>query len=100
MADPTRHQIENGAAGWQNLTIEVGDRGDRGRVDLSGPRQLGTCKRVGAHFKVRWCSDWKKRHIPRLQPVWLQIGMARRSIHSQLRETQRFMLLRLSAREA
>ena len=52
MADPTRHQIENGAAGRQDLTIEIGDRGDRGRIDLLGARQFGTCERVGS---IRQC---------------------------------------------
>src|SRR5262249_26851029 len=63
MAHPSRHQIEDGAAGREDLAIEIGDGGDRHVVDI--PRRcLRPRRRIELLITIRGCSRRKDRHFP------------------------------------
>ena len=76
MADPARHQIEDGAAGRQDLAIEVGDRGDRRRRRFAGRPQIRRRQTRRAARRDAPVQSSEGAPFPPLQPVWLQIGMA------------------------
>ncbi len=70
MRDPARHDVENGAAGRQQLAVKIGDGGNRRAIDAGG-RHVSGESGVGQLIDRQECGRRKESHGAVLTHHWL-----------------------------